>query len=362
MIRLDPRRVVLAAFTLVLLLAVSLQGHAQGETKGQRIYFSGHSFHYFMPPVLADIAKKAQIKDHTQLGLSSIGGSRVYQHWAPAQTALPKTAREIVLPAETIAVASTARFPSSGELIVQTSEGDVTVTYTGKTATTFTGCKGGKGTLAPSKIVRSMTNAARETLKTGKVDVFTTAPIFLPDNGIENFVKLAIEHNPKVRIFVQENWLPWDHYDPAFKAPKEKVDHNAQTAQSLRQSHGIYFKVINEHVAELNKKYNSTAVRVAPVGQAVVTLREKIIAGEVPGLKEQNDLFSDAIGHARPPLQVLVAYCYFGLIYEKNPVGLPVPAILAKAKESEKLNRLLQEIAWEAVTSHPQSGVQPSKR
>src|SRR5437016_3930496 len=54
---------------------------AQSDVKGLRIFSTGHSFHYFVPPILADMAKKAGIKDHQQLGLSSIGGSRVYQHW-----------------------------------------------------------------------------------------------------------------------------------------------------------------------------------------------------------------------------------------------------------------------------------------
>jgi hypothetical protein len=361
MIYIRPRRGALAV-GLLLLAACCPSVQAQSETKGQRIYFSGHSFHYFMPPILADIAKKADIKDHTPLGLSSIGGSRVYQHWAPAATTTPKTAKDIELPADTIAVDSTARFPSTGELTVETSEGHVTVTYFGKTGNTFTGCKGGKGTLTASKAISSKTNEAREMLKAGKVDVFTMSPIFLPDDGIENFAKLAIENNPKMRVFVQENWLPWDNYDPAFKAPSEKVDHNAQTLDSLRKSHGIYFKTMDEHVADLNKKYNTSAVRIAPVGQAVVSLRAKLLAGDAPGLKEQNDLFADAIGHAKPPLEALVAYCYYALIYETSPVGLPVPSVIAKAKESEKLNRLLQEIAWEAVTSHPQSGVKPNKR
>ena len=355
-----PRRSIFATSAL-LLLAFCSPAPTQ-ETKGQRIYFSGHSFHYFMPPILADMAKKAGIKDHTQLGLSSIGGSRVYQHWAPAQTSTPKTAKDIVLPAETITVISTARFPSAGEIMVETSEGTVPVTYTGKTATTFTGCKGGKGTVTFFKKVSATNNEARAALQAGKVDVFTMAPIFLPDDGIDKFVQLAVENNPKMRIFVQEFWLPWDHYDPAFKAPKDKVDHNAQTVASLRKSHDIYFKSMDEHVAELNKKYSTMAVRVAPVGQAVIKLREKILAGDAPGLKDQNDLFTDPIGHAQAPLQALVGYCYFGLIYEKSPVGLPVPAILSGLRDSEKLNRLLQEIAWEAVTSHPQSGVQALKR
>ena len=61
-----------------------------------------------------------------------------------------------------------------------------------------------------------------------------------------------------------------------------------------------------------------------PVGQAVLALRQKIAAGSAPGLAKQTDLFTDSIGHARPPLAVLVAYCYFAEIYGRSPVGLPV--------------------------------------
>src|SRR5437773_2415410 len=56
-------------------------------------------------------------------------------------------------------------------------------------------------------------NKAKEALSAGKVDVLTLSPIYLPDEGIENFVKLAVDHNPKVRVTVQEFWLPYDEYD-----------------------------------------------------------------------------------------------------------------------------------------------------
>lgn len=287
-------RIRFGAPLIVLTLITLTLARAQQEVKGQRVFYSGHSFHYFVPAIVTDMAKKAGIQDHTHLGLSAIGGSRVYQHWNVAEAK----------------------------------------------------------------------NKAKEALKAGKADVFTMAPIYLPDDGIENFVKLAIENNPKIRIFVQENWLPWDHYDIRFKAPKEKVDHNAPTAESLRKMHAPYFQSFDEHVADLNKKYKTHAVHIAPVGQAVILLREKILAGEAPGLKEQKDLFTDAIGHARPPLQALVGYCYYALIYQKSPVGLPVPAVLgnAKGENTARLNRLLQELAWQAVTQHPLSGVKAEKR
>jgi hypothetical protein len=58
-------------------------------------------------------------------------------------------------------------------------------------------------------------------------------------------------------------------------------------------------------------------------------------------------------------LAALVAYCYYASIYQRSPAGLPMPAALGKAKndDSEKLNRLLQEIAWDAVSQHPLGGV-----
>ena len=154
MVKLSAVRVLATAITLMAAsLFVSAPATAQTAAKGQRIFFSGHSFHVFMPPILADIAKKADIKDHTQVGLSSIGGSRVIQHWN----------------------------------------------------------------------VPEEKNKAKDALKSGKIDVFTMAPIFLPDEGIENFVKLALENNPKIRVFVQENWLPWDHYDPRFRSEERRV-------------------------------------------------------------------------------------------------------------------------------------------
>lgn len=262
--------------------------------QGQRVFTCGHSFHVFVPNILTDMAKSAGIKDHVQVGMSSIGGSRVYQHW----------------------------------------------------------------NVADDK------NKAKEALRSGKVDVLTLSPIHLPDNGIENFVKLALENNPKIRITVQEFWLPFDIYDVTFTKRPAKVDHDAPTIDELRKLHEPYFKSMDEHVQELNKKHGKQSVFVVPVGQAVLALREKIVSGKAPGLSKQSDLFTDPIGHAKPPLQALAAYCQFAVIYKTSPVGLPMPAVLKNAKnaDGEKLNTLLQELAWDAVTHHPLSGVQANAK
>jgi hypothetical protein len=201
-------------------------------------------------------------------------------------------------------------------------------------------------------------NAVKQALRTGEVDVLTLSPIYLPDEGIENFVALALEHNPNVRVLVQEFWLPHDVFKRDYqKARPQPVDRNSRTVEEIRAEHAEYFREMDEHVAALNKKHEKLAVYVIPAGQAIIALREKIIAGEAPGLKQQNDLFTDAIGHGTAPLQALVAYCNYAVIYRQSPVGLPLPGALSKANEAEALNKLLQELAWQAAVDHPLSGV-----
>jgi hypothetical protein len=198
-------------------------------------------------------------------------------------------------------------------------------------------------------------------LETGKVDVLTLSPIYLPDEGIEKLVKLAVEKNPQVRVLLQEFWLPYDVYDVNYKVKRPAaVDRNSRTSEQLRKESAEYFQSMDDHARALNEQLGKSTVGIVPVGQAVIALREKIIAGEAPGLKQQNDLFTDAIGHATPPLQALVAYCHYAVIYRRSPVGLPLPVVLEKARKPEwdaKLNALLQELAWQAAKEHPLSGV-----
>ena len=274
-------------FLLFVLAAVGLSAQSPAPA-GLKVLTAGHSFHVWMPPLVAEMAKAAGIQGHEQLAISSIGGSKVIQHWE----------------------------------------------------------------LPPEK------NKAKPILEAGKADLFTMAPTFLPDPGIENFTKLGLEHNSKIRFTLQQNWVPFE--DPELwlsKSRPKSIDRDVLTLAQLRAKNDPYFKLIEDHVKELNARIPAAKIAIVPSGEAVLALRDKVIKGEAPGIKTQNELFTDVLGHPGPQIRVLSAYCHFAVIYRRSPVGLPVNGLLAKLPEAEKLNQLLQQIAWKAVTGHPMSGV-----
>lgn len=221
----------------------------------------------------------------------------------------------------------------------------------------------GGSTVIKHWVVPEEKSAVKQVLKAGKADVLTLSPIWLPDEAIEQFVKLGIEHNPALRITVQEYWMPNDEYEPVYPLQtKKKVDHNATDLAKLRDATQRYAKDIEDHVKGINQRLGKEAVLIVPVGMAAVTLREKIVKGEARGLKQQSELFRDNWGHALLPLQLLSSYCHFAVIYRKSPVGLPLPLAFRTLKDMSdddkaKLNTLLQQIAWDTVSAHPMSGV-----
>jgi hypothetical protein len=288
----------LAVFLIILCAAVSGQAAAtNAPVKGLSLFTCAHSFHAFVPGLLADIAKSAGIENHVQIGRSGIGGSQVIEHWD-----VPEEKK------------SEKRFSRAYD--------------------------------------------ARPLLREGKVDVLTLSPIWFPDPGLDNFGELAYAHNRDIRIMVNEFWIPNDVYEPVYPLLTGKVvDHNAATIPELAKQQVLYCQDMQNYLAGLNARLGKNIFYMVPVGHAVVALREKIITGKAPGISTQEQLFKDDWGHPQMPIQVLAAYCFYACIYGQSPVGLPP---VEKWQLNPELVRLLQELAWGAVTHHPLTGL-PAK-
>jgi hypothetical protein len=202
-------------------------------------------------------------------------------------------------------------------------------------------------------------NQAKKALTTGEVDVFIMSPISFPDEGIENYVKLGLQHNPEMRFIIQLSWGGGDIDNQDFpKGAFENVD-KEKTPEQLKGLFERNIKAGEDQANELNRKYGNgrKIVALVPSAQAMVELRTRIAQMDWPGLSRQGELFVDAV-HPSPPMEALNTYLHFAVLYGKSPVGLPMPNLLKKANRAglnEDFNRALQELAWDTVTSYPYS-------
>jgi hypothetical protein len=262
---------------------------------GLRVFVMGHSFHIFVADRLAPLAAAAGISGHELLGQQMIGGSSVRQHWE--------------LPDEK--------------------------------------------------------NAAKAALIAGNVDVLTMSPNWLvPDDAIPRFTDLGMEHNPEVRVLLQISWMGFDHWepigDPKLWNPARTIHHteerDSRTLDGLRAANAAITAVIERQVADINRVRGRNVICIVPVNDAVLRLRERVAAGDVPGIARQSELFTDPIGHGKAPVMALATYCNFVCLYGRSPVGLDDGDRQLDGIHP-KLRPVLQEIAWDVVTANPMSGV-----
>jgi hypothetical protein len=276
---------------------------ATGKPAGLRVFYASHSLMWDMPPVLAQQVEAYGIKGHTIVGHQRLGVSRAMQHW----------------------------------------------------------------NLADAK------NEAKKALKGGQVDVFIMSPLVHPDVGITNFVMLGLEHNPNMKFLIQISWPGLGYTDNEQFNTKGKggfgkkgsmfgTPADNKPPEELAKINAIDIKNAEAQARRLNEEFGKgkAVVFLVPTAQAHNALRTLIYKKEMPGMNDQTEVFRDPIGHPTAPVVALNAYLHFAVLYKRSPVGLPMPSNLKNAKRpqwDEKMNRKLEELAWDLVTGYPPSGV-----
>jgi hypothetical protein len=202
------------------------------------------------------------------------------------------------------------------------------------------------------------------------VDVFTMSPnAIMPEPGIDLFGDFVIKTNPNARIMVQNSWSSWDGTGstPAVggtgNAAFQAVDHDKATKAdidkwiaSLKTPETGYLAKLRAQLNGINQRAGHQIAYVVPSGEATYLLREEILAGHVPGLTKQSELFRDGIGHPQQPLANVVTYVWYAAMYRESPVGLKALVNPADPTSAAR-EKLLQQIAWNTVIAEPMSGV-----
>lgn len=108
--------------TLCQILSLLLLGtvgitHAQEVkdlSKGQAVFICGHSFHIFIEKPLEALAKEAGFTAHQTVGTSTIGGSRVMQHWELPAGKNPAKEALLTGQVDVLTLAPIAKVPDDG--------------------------------------------------------------------------------------------------------------------------------------------------------------------------------------------------------------------------------------------------------
>lgn len=193
----------------------------------------------------------------------------------------------------------------------------------------------------------------KSVLMKGGVDVFILTPGRLPDEGIDLFGDYLARTNPQARMMAQASWAAYDGQGAGGFA---NADRDATTIEQLETWLAGDDQRLRKQLEGLDKRAGRDFTVIVPAGAAVYALRKAVLQGQVPGVARQSQLFTDPIGHAARPTMHLVAYVWYAAIYRENPVGLQA-LVNPNDPNSAAREKILQQIAWNAVVGEPKSGV-----
>lgn len=204
-------------------------------------------------------------------------------------------------------------------------------------------------------------NAARKALLTGSVDILTLSPnMQLPDEGIDLFADLAVQHNPRIRILVQGSWMTWDGLG---KDGIKNAERDTQPVAEIRDRTAQHMAAIRAQLRATNARLGREVCTLIPVGSAVVRVRELIAEGKLPGFDRPSQLFVDDLGHTTAAIQQLCAYLYYAAVFHRDPRELRGLGnngwTKAMGAPHPDLGPLLRVIAWETMLAEPLSGLNP---
>jgi len=263
--------------------------------KGYKVQYVGHSFHVHLAPMIEKLAREAGIQGHTTLGNEMLPASYPCQHWE--------------------------RNP--------------------------TGVKG--------------------KLQAGSVDLLTLATRELaPDECVGKFAELAFKNNKNVRVMLQETWLPVS-LDPKESCTAAKVGpgekdprvngctaRDATNLEGLEKTRKGWEEVVRNKLRTqlqgINQKAGVNFTGIVTTWDGIISLREAVVQGKVPGVAKQTSLFMDPLGHPTTPLKDFTSYMWFSAMYGISPIGSKILGGSAAQQQ------VLQTMAWEHVKKEPLNG------
>lgn len=170
---------------------------------------------------------------------------------------------------------------------------------------------------------------------------------------VARWADLAWQQNPATQVFIYETW----HSLKSGSGEAVSDDPGAHQPWAARIEADLPMWESLAAKANAARPEGAAPVRVIPAGQAMRLAAKAAGAGELPGISEISQLFSDDI-HPNGKGLYLIAMTHIAALSGESPEGLP--AKLGRvwpsrdARISNELALALQRIAWAAVEAQQQ--------
>lgn len=201
----------------------------------------------------------------------------------------------------------------------------------------------------------------RNALTNYQWDVLTLQPFDRQLDGEEgdvimakNYIDLALPKSPNLRIYVYSRW------------PRRNGDGSLDFEQKwLRKYTGGYDgteetkEYFEKLVLELRKAYPNIQKQIlmVPVGDVLYELDQRMKSGQVPGYSSITQVYADGI-HFNDVGSYIVGSTFYATLYQENSKGLRA---FPYNINNPQLARIIQDVVWEVVSTHPLSGVVASQ-
>jgi len=163
---------------------------------------------------------------------------------------------------------------------------------------------------------------------------------------LAHWAALARAANPAARVFLYETWHRLT--DPA--GWLTRIDTDLQTLWIDR-------------VLTPAMRRSGVPIYLIPAGQTLAAVARAAETGQIPGLTDRHDLFSDDI-HLNDIGHYLVALIHYATIYQADPTGLPHALMRADGSPatppSAATAQALQQLVWQVVPRYGATGIQRS--
>jgi hypothetical protein len=145
-----------------------------------------------------------------------------------------------------------------------------------------------------------------------------------------NFLNYARTKSPNVQLYVYQRTPRRTETSPGVFAP---IDYPAQWLRPYVSSgngsiattftRAYYARLMTDLRAQ--QPADSKPVKMIPLGEVVFELDFRIKHGQIPGMTDVNQIYTDA-SHYTGIGRYLTGLTFFASLYDETPIGLPVPS------------------------------------